>query len=200
MRTLRQIFPGCGCGLCMPCGGEKGVEKDYYITQTVGNVDLSICRTHKENGCPDPIPEPRHNFNEEGICASCGYEPRYITDDGKLFSSIALARKAGYDVSRLTVEDELIIRDSLTLDDLTAVYEKHYSVPEFIFAPGWVNHDLFKKLVEKKIDFAGVFTYHGSLRRTRKGNRPGCYQYGYAVDGGEIVTINQVLNNGRCPF
>lgn len=74
-RPSRRIWSGCGDGRCMPCGRIH----DYYWTDSTGKTVHDFRCWHNNNfGCPDPHPEPEHDWNLAGRCNVCGVKQKKV--------------------------------------------------------------------------------------------------------------------------
>ena len=68
-RGERDVWPGCGkLGRCMPCGRVHNF--DYQLGGRW--IDRYQCAKNHSFGCPQPHPEPTHDFNRVGRCTRCG--------------------------------------------------------------------------------------------------------------------------------
>ena len=68
-RGGKDVWPGCGeLGRCMPC---NGIHNFDYISGDRW-IDNYRCSQNHRTGCPQPKPEPKHDFNRQGRCSRCG--------------------------------------------------------------------------------------------------------------------------------
>lgn len=87
-----RVWPGCGgTGVCRPCG----LIHDFGYQPSFGPyVHKFHCWQNHQLGCPYPTPPPQHSF-ADGRCDCCGQQERWIASDGRMFSTIREAKRAG---------------------------------------------------------------------------------------------------------
>ena len=88
-----DVWPGCGrIGLCMSCGSVHNF--DYKV----GNFWSSnyCCSENYRNGCPNPKPEPKHEWSNQGKCKKCGEWRGWKAPDGKRYRTVEHAKANGW--------------------------------------------------------------------------------------------------------
>lgn len=65
-----DVWPGCGSiGRCMPCGRVHNFDYRQFNEW----VDRYACAQNHQRGCPQPKPEPKHDWPARGTrCRRCG--------------------------------------------------------------------------------------------------------------------------------
>lgn len=67
-----RIWMGCkGTGRCRPCGAIHDFRRRIHDTKGVKYEADFRCLRNDARGCPDPQPEPEHDFGHAGYCRTC---------------------------------------------------------------------------------------------------------------------------------
>lgn len=93
----KSVWPGCGDGRCMPCGR-------VHDFGSSGRASIRCWRNH-QMGCPQPHPEPEHEWRK-GRCSRCMRRARWLATDGRVFRTVAEAHRAGVRRCELTREQQ----------------------------------------------------------------------------------------------
>lgn len=60
---------------CRPCFNPHDCTPPNPVYSKKAYSDIFHCATNWSSGCPQPKPEPTHEFNRQGYCKKCGEYP-----------------------------------------------------------------------------------------------------------------------------
>jgi hypothetical protein len=101
-RASRTVWPGCIDGRCRPCGG---LHNFSYVDSAGQAHDNVRCRINYQLGCPQPHPEPVHQWVGHR-CSRCGRSAGWVALDGRIFSTISHAKANGLKRAQLRRESD----------------------------------------------------------------------------------------------
>lgn len=96
-RGREDVWPGCGkLGRCMPCGRIHNF--DYRFGDKY--VDRYACAQNHQRGCPQPHPEPKHDWPARGTtCRRCGAKRPKLSSN--MLHMLSAAARKGEDGTRV---------------------------------------------------------------------------------------------------
>jgi hypothetical protein len=96
-RGDKDVWPGCGkLGRCMPCGRIHNFD---YQTRLGGSwIDRYQCAQNHDRGCPQPHPEPKHDWHGT-TCRRCKAKRPKLTST--MLHLLRRAAKAAEDGTRV---------------------------------------------------------------------------------------------------